>query len=66
MHHFIRNTIAQQFGQELAHSMTILYGGSVKANIAGILSVQADIDGFLVGGASLDSIEFAAIVNVFL
>ncbi len=66
MHLFIRNTIFQQFGSGFAHSMSILYGGSVKANNAGILAFQNDIDGFLVGGASLDPNEFAAIVNVFL
>ncbi|MGB5031232.1 MAG: triose-phosphate isomerase, partial [Saprospiraceae bacterium] len=66
MHLFIRNTIFQQYGSDLAHSMSILYGGSVKANNAGILAFQNDIDGFLVGGASLDPNEFAAIVNVFL
>ena len=65
MHLFIRNTIFQQFGSDLAHSMSILYGGSVKANNAGILAFQNDIDGFLVGGASLDPEEFASIVSVF-
>jgi triosephosphate isomerase len=44
----------------------ILYGGSVKPENAGELCVQADIDGFLVGGASLKAIDFAAIVNAAL
>jgi triosephosphate isomerase len=57
----IRGTISEGRGDEVAASVRILYGGSVKAdNIAAIMS-QPDIDGALVGGASLDAGEFATI-----
>jgi triosephosphate isomerase len=63
MHGFIRQTIAETQGDEVARSTRILYGGSVKPdNIAGLMK-QADIDGALVGGASLEAESFAAIVN---
>ncbi len=63
MHGFIRNRVNQHLGQEA--SMRILYGGSVKpANAAELLSV-ADVDGALVGGASLSSTEFMAIAGVY-
>jgi triosephosphate isomerase (TIM) len=57
----IRARLAERFGQETADRVRILYGGSVKAgNTAGILA-GPDIDGALVGGASLDAEEFAGI-----
>jgi triosephosphate isomerase len=60
---FIRHILAGDFDEETAAGVRILYGGSVKAgNIASITS-QADIDGALVGGASLEATEFAAIVK---
>ena len=59
----IRQHIAKMWGAEAASSVRILYGGSVKAdNIAGIMA-QPDIDGALVGGASLDPDEFVGIVR---
>ncbi len=59
----LRSTLAELRGDEVAAATRILYGGSVKsANIAGYLS-QADVDGALVGGASLDVTEFAGIVR---
>ncbi len=59
----IRERIASQWGEEAAAAVRILYGGSVKsANIAGIM-LQADVDGALVGGASLDPDEFVGIVR---
>ena len=62
-HKFLRDTAAATFTAELAASLRILYGGSVKPeNIKGLMA-QADIDGALVGGASLDARQFAAIVN---
>jgi triosephosphate isomerase (TIM) len=62
-HKFLRDTAAATFTAELAASLRILYGGSVKPeNIKGLMA-QAEIDGALVGGASLDAGHFAAIVN---
>jgi triosephosphate isomerase len=62
-HKFLRDLAAGSFTAEYAASLRILYGGSVKPeNIKGLMA-QADIDGALVGGASLDARQFAAIVN---
>jgi triosephosphate isomerase len=63
VHAFIRNLLAKQFGQGVADATRILYGGSVKPdNVKGLMS-QPDIDGALVGGASLKADSFAAIAN---
>lgn len=62
MHAFLRAQIAQQFGQEIAEATTILYGGSVKPGNATELFGQADVDGGLVGGASLKATDFSAII----
>jgi triosephosphate isomerase len=63
MHAFIRSRIRELFGDLTGEGMRILYGGSVKPdNIASLLS-QADIDGALVGGASLEPQSFARIVH---
>ena len=63
MHAFIRSQLRKMFGESVAESTRILYGGSVKPdNTAGLME-QADIDGALVGGASLEPDSFAAIVN---
>lgn len=59
----IRGVIAEAFGADAAEKVRIQYGGSVKANNAAELLSQADIDGALVGGASLDPEGFAAIVK---
>lgn len=60
---FIRGVIAQMYGQELADKVRIQYGGSVKPdNIAGLMK-QKDIDGALVGGASLEAKNFAGIIK---
>ena len=60
----IRSRLAELFGRETADVVRILYGGSVKAaNTAGILA-GPDIDGALVGGASLDADEFAQICRI--
>jgi triosephosphate isomerase len=62
-HRFIRDQIQEAFGKAQADACRILYGGSVKPeNIRGLMD-QPDIDGALVGGASLDPISFAGIVN---
>jgi triosephosphate isomerase (TIM) len=60
---FLRKVIAGLVGDEIASDLRILYGGSVKAGNAAALMSQHDIDGALVGGASLDGAEFAAIVK---
>jgi triosephosphate isomerase (TIM) len=63
MHAFIRRVFAERHSSGAADSLRILYGGSVKPdNIAGLMS-QPDIDGALVGGASLKADSFAQIVN---
>jgi triosephosphate isomerase len=62
-HRFIRDQIKTLFGAAAAASCRILYGGSVKPdNIRGLMA-QPEIDGALVGGASLDPVSFASIVN---
>lgn len=63
MHAFIRRVFADRYSDQAASELRVLYGGSVKPdNIAGLMS-QADIDGALVGGASLQAESFAKIVN---
>jgi triosephosphate isomerase len=59
----IRSTVASQVGSEAARAVRIQYGGSVKAGTIQELMSQPDIDGALVGGASLDPEEFARIVQ---
>ncbi len=62
-HRYIRSVIAQQFGFAPASQLRILYGGSVKPdNVKGLMA-QNDIDGALVGGASLEPASFASLVN---
>ena len=62
-HLFIRERVRAAFGADAASACRILYGGSVKPDNVGGLMAQPDIDGALVGGASLDPASFAAIVN---
>ena len=63
VHAFIRGLVATLLGQVSAEAIRILYGGSVKPdNVKGLMS-QPDIDGALVGGASLKADSFAAIAN---
>ena len=63
MHAFIRRVFMERYSDQAANDLRILYGGSVKPdNIAGLMS-QDDIDGALVGGASLKAESFAQIVN---
>jgi triosephosphate isomerase len=63
MHASIRGVIAKQYGQELANEISILYGGSVKGANAVELFSSPDVDGGLVGGASLIADEFVAIIK---
>jgi len=60
---YLRQVIASKYGQPVADSISILYGGSVKASNAKEIFSQPDVDGGLVGGASLIATEFEAIIN---
>ncbi|HQM91687.1 MAG TPA: triose-phosphate isomerase [Syntrophales bacterium] len=62
IHHFIRQFLGLMAGQEGAEEIRILYGGSVSPENAGALMAQKDIDGVLVGGASLDVDSFRKII----
>ncbi|MFZ1699442.1 MAG: triose-phosphate isomerase [Pyrinomonadaceae bacterium] len=63
MHGHIRQAVAKVHGEPIANAVRILYGGSVKPDNIAMLMSQPDIDGALVGGASLDAQSFANIVN---
>ncbi len=63
MHAFIRGLVRDLYGAEVASEIRILYGGSVKPDNIDNLMAQGDIDGALVGGASLQAESFARIVN---
>lgn len=63
MHAHIRNVLATQYGEDIAETISILYGGSVKGANAVEIFGQPDVDGGLVGGASLVATEFAAIIS---
>jgi triosephosphate isomerase len=63
-HQLIRAQAKERFGADAAREVRILYGGSVKPDNARSLGAQPGIDGFLIGGASLDPVSFAAIVNL--
>lgn len=65
MHAFIRKTIADTYGEDVAQDISILYGGSVKPNNAKEIFSKPDVDGGLIGGASLKAEDFFAIVNAF-
>jgi len=62
-HRTIRGHIREKFGKEAGDAVRILYGGSVKPDNVKTLMAQPEIDGSLVGGASLDPASFAGIVN---
>ena len=65
MHLTIRNNISERYTQELANSISILYGGSVKPANAKEIFSKTDVDGGLIGGAALDVEQFTAIINAF-
>lgn len=65
MHANLRSFIADKYGDEIANTIPILYGGSVKSANAKEIFGQDDVDGGLVGGASLDAEHFAKIINSF-
>ncbi len=63
MHAFVRKTLADKYGSELANKVSILYGGSVKPDNAKDIFSKPDVDGGLIGGASLKAEDFFKIVN---
>ena len=65
VHAFIRSLIAQKFDNNVADNTTILYGGSCKPSNAAELFAKPDIDGGLIGGASLKAQDFMGIVTAF-
>lgn len=65
MHAFIRKTIADKYGKEVADNTSILYGGSCKPSNAAQLFAKPDVDGGLIGGAALEATSFMGIVNAF-
>ena len=65
MHAFIRKTLADKYGNNVATDMSILYGGSCKPGNAKEIFSKPDVDGGLIGGAALNAEDFFAIVNAF-
>ncbi|MEQ6121317.1 triose-phosphate isomerase [Reichenbachiella sp. MALMAid0571] len=65
MHAYLRTHLAEKFGKEAAADLSILYGGSCKPDNAQEIFACPDVDGGLIGGASLKSADFIAIVNSF-
>ena len=65
IHAYIRSIIAEKYGQAVADDTTILYGGSCKASNAPELFAKPDIDGGLIGGASLKATDFKGIIDAW-
>ena len=65
MHAFIRSLFKERYNNDVADNLSILYGGSVKPNNAKEIFGKPDVDGGLIGGASLKAEDFFAIVNAF-
>ncbi len=65
MHAFIRGLVKERFGEELAEELSILYGGSCKPSNAAELFANPDVDGGLIGGASLKAEDFLGIASAF-
>ncbi len=65
MHRLIRTLVAEKYGKDVADNTSILYGGSCKPSNAGELFANPDVDGGLIGGASLVAADFMGIVNAF-
>ena len=63
MHKFIRETVDKKYGNTISDRVSILYGGSVKADNAKEIFSKPDVDGGLIGGAALKATDFAIIVN---
>ena len=65
MHGFIRSLLTEKYGSEVSEEISILYGGSCNAKNAAELFANPDVDGGLIGGASLKAADFVTIVNSF-
>ena len=65
IHAHIRSLVAKQYGDKVANNLSILYGGSCKPSNAKELFAQPDIDGGLIGGASLKAADFIAIAKSY-
>ena len=65
MHNFIRSLISEKYGDEITENTSILYGGSCNPSNAKELFMQKDIDGGLIGGASIKANDFLSIINSF-
>jgi triosephosphate isomerase len=65
MHAHIRSLISEKYGKEIAKNTSILYGGSCNAENAKELFANTDVDGGLIGGASLKAKDFLKIINSF-
>lgn len=65
IHAFIRKTIADKYGKDIAENCSILYGGSCKASNAKELFANPDVDGGLIGGAALEVDSFMGIIDAF-
>jgi triosephosphate isomerase len=65
MHAFIRKTISDKYGNDVAQNVSILYGGSCKPSNAKEIFSKEDVDGGLIGGAALNADDFFGIVNAF-
>lgn len=65
VHAYVRKIVAEKYDQETADEVSILYGGSVKPDNAAEIFAKEDVDGGLIGGASLNAIDFIAIINAF-
>ena len=62
IHAYIRSLVAEKYGEQVADDCTILYGGSCNAKNAAELFANPDVDGGLIGGASLKAADFCAII----
>jgi len=65
IHAFVRGIIVEKFGKQVADDCTILYGGSCNPSNAKELFSNPDVDGGLIGGASLKAADFMAIIQAF-
>ncbi|MGQ0828697.1 MAG: triose-phosphate isomerase [Bacteroidota bacterium] len=65
MHHFIRSEINKKYGDDISDAIPLLYGGSCNSQNAGELFSCTDVDGGLIGGASLNAADFVTIANSF-
>jgi len=65
MHAYIRSLLVSTYGSTVAENVSILYGGSVKPTNAKEIFSKEDVDGGLIGGASLNALDFTGIITAF-